>query len=355
MNKVHFLSGLLVTSLVLLSGCNQVPDLSFEENDQYEVGRYVWDSQNRRVQIQEQQEFPFSRFLEDWEDGEFNGGGEIAVGFEEHLYVTTPVLEERVINLDPIAFSAAELDFEIGYLGGAAYSEPIDKTFIYDSMESHIYVIHPEKHHVIGDYPLPYRGSFNGDMAYDFTREVIYVLVPGDLPAQDIIGVIDARDGSIVKDIYLDVSEADIQVYEPTSKLFVYDKDGKVLVFDGLNDFELLDEFAVPSQQNFYVDQAGGQFFVGVTPYDIVTYEAQKAALYGEKIVALDHEYGLYLTVEPDGGQTKLYALNKAGDAIFGEFEVPMDFESLVWVYTEKGNFVYFYDGATTVWAYDLW
>ena len=63
-------------------------------------------------------------------------------------------------------------DFEIGYLGGAAYSEPIDKTFIYDSMESHIYVIHPEKHHVIGDYPLPYRGSFNGDMAYDFTGSV---------------------------------------------------------------------------------------------------------------------------------------------------------------------------------------
>ncbi|MBT5016082.1 hypothetical protein HN748_06070 [Candidatus Peregrinibacteria bacterium] len=336
---------MLGIGVLALLGCQAVAPLSFEEQDNYEWQEKE-QSSTRSVQFYDQEQFDLENYM-DLNEKEVELLGSVAMGKEENLYLSTDLRKGELIHLDPHTFSSVPLELATVGLINGFYSENLNKTFIYDEGTSTVNLLHPDKHHVLGLYVLPNNpNSENASLAYDYTREVLYIA----LPVENKILVMDVRDGMIWDTIEQDLTgETQVMVYEPAAKLLL-GNNGEIMIYDGLNDFELIK--TIEAQGEMYVDQARDVFYVGTVIYDALNYEKIGEISDGNRVLAMDHEDYFLVTLGENEGQTILYALSPTGEASLGEKEIDFDLNKATYLYEEKTHLIYVYDGISKVWSY---
>ncbi|MFA6436060.1 MAG: hypothetical protein WCW30_02915, partial [Candidatus Gracilibacteria bacterium] len=205
--------------------------------------------------------------------------------------------------------------------------------------------IDPETNEITATYSLGVPdGSTDavGDMAYDYTRDIVYA----SIPEQNIVMVLDAASGSVIKKIeiedyltegtYADLNgpaQLVLGTYEPLAKLLVYVKEVHTLfVYDGLNDFSLektinvdtdSDPISRVALENFpygmEVDQTYDKIYLGPLIYDAKTFELLGKLTYGQSVAAIDVEDGVLFTVsvnDKKNDEETLYALNFEGELL---------------------------------------
>jgi DNA-binding beta-propeller fold protein YncE len=252
---------------------------------------------------------------------------------------------------------------------GIVYDSQNNLVYAYDFLVGKIEVVDPEKDEVIESYSVTAGTSDAiGDLAYDSRHQIFYIVVP----EKNLIQALNIN-GEAIKTITLEEENPEslagagtivAGVYEPNNLLYVYiSSSSTVYVYDGTNNYELLEQISINSQEELksypygiYVDNEKGRVYVSNTIIDAETQKILGKLSNGQVVVAVDNKRDIILTaLEDEEEQEWLFAISPSGELLDSIKMNQEQFVNARFAYDYENGYVYaFYLVSGEVWKFSV-
>lgn len=255
---------------------------------------------------------------------------------------------------------------------GISYDSDLDQVYTFDFLTGVISVI--KNNAVVDSFDLGFELETDGigDMTYDQTRKMLYVVAP----ERNEIIVVDALTGETLHSLYVEDYMDDYEelsgagtliagVYEPTMKLFVFaQKRHQLFIYDGMKNFKLTNNFTVGcvnSIKDFpyslFVDNYHDLIYlcgniydsdgnlVGETPtgYSVIGVDNDDGLLFSVKMKEEDNELERLIVMDTDMNQLASIDMNEN------------QYVKARFAYDDVRNKMYaFYMVPSEIWAFDV-